>query len=179
MARKQKLLAYSAILVAFVVLAVLATAKNEWFRDQLYFYRLSKSTDGKHIAGIVFSHDGRRVAGAKVHCTGKRLPGPRNMHQYGGEEQERLRTETDASGRFTLTGLDGEGHYILRFSADDNATFIAYELAAGTVERFTFPRGAFPGWESDRAFHRKTRSVDGSEPRASLPRLLLPPRFRP
>jgi hypothetical protein len=69
------------------------------------------------------------------------LIGPRIGYQYGGDEQARLRTVTDAHGRFALTEVK-KGLYNLRFSADGQAAFIRYEVPDGTIDRFTVPRGA-------------------------------------
>ena len=141
MANKKKLVAFVSVSLGLVLLIVAGALKREWLLDEWYFYQLSQKTNGQHIAGVVFGHDGRRVAGASVHCCGQRLIGPRFGYQYGGDEQTRLRTVTDDQGRFALIEVK-KGLYNLRFSADGQATFIHYEVPEGTIDQFTFTRGA-------------------------------------
>ena len=141
MADKKKLAAFVSVSLGLVLLIVTGALKREWLLDKWYFYQLSQKTNGPHIAGVVFGDDGRRVAGASIRCCGQRLIGPRVGYQYGGDEQTRLRTVTDAQGRFALAEVK-KGFYNLRFSADGQATFIHYEVPEGTMDRFAFTRGA-------------------------------------
>jgi len=96
---------------------------------------------GKIIAGVAVDEDGSAVAGVPVGvcCHIKTREDGRTSWSYSSFQT--LSDTTDEKGRFAIK-LEEDGKYCLRFSPDNHAALIVYDVPVGTKDlNVTLPKG--------------------------------------